>query len=186
MPLDKITLALTRLEEPSGEARKLLFLLARDARGAAISYELFATAARRLRSVARAKAPTSETLGSHLMDAAIYHASCFVCAVRRFARVLEAMAASRAFNQAAAEAIRLVWRSRRAFFADYVTAHKAIEHSDEAAKDLSTLDLYSLMGSELLVSTGQRARVDDKSLAKVIQSLDSVVDAIISHSERAR
>jgi hypothetical protein len=112
--------------------------------------------------------------------ALMYHASCFVCAVRRAGRLLKALSANPpCFRKPVAEVVRLQWRMKRAFFQSFVDARNAIEHIDGEARDVTKWAFFNLKDDEFHVVNGVFVYINDESREKCVSSRDAIAEAII-------
>ena len=151
------------------EAQKLFSLYAGDVEGAVISYRLFKDF--------KDKASQDQTIIGDM----IYHASCFICASRRAARLLEALSANRNhFRRPVAKVIRLEWRKKRFFFDKVKCVRNAIEHIDSEENNRTKLSFFNMDGSTLNVTDEHSISIDDNVIAKVRSSREAIANAIIS------
>jgi hypothetical protein len=75
----------------------------------------------------------------------VHYAKCFVCAVRRFARVLEHSGA-RTFPAAVARAIKTQRRAKASFFQGFVDPRDGIEHlAEEVASPAKTISTDEIL-----------------------------------------
>jgi hypothetical protein len=117
----------------------------------------------------------------------MYHASCFVCAARRVGRILKRLASSRDFfSPPIRDVIKLEWKKKRAFFESLVIPRNVIEHIDEEAAGPTGYTLFFFDKASIPVSHGKTADVSTAALAKVVSSLDVILDAIIKEAPAER
>ena len=110
----------------------------------------------------------------------IYHASCFVCAVRRAGRLLESLSRNSAcFGPSVAQVIRLEWRKKKAFFDSFIQPRNAIEHIDAEFRGKIQYALFNMHGDRLCVTNAKAVTIDGKSLANVREARDTVAEAIL-------
>ena len=153
---------------PRPEAVKLLTVFHSDVDGAIMSHQLFCQA--------------RDERDPRQNAATMYHASCFVCAVRRVGRILEAMVANRhVFPEPVGDAVQLEWRKKRAFFGSFVDSRNAVEHIDSEVTDETTWLFFHLHNDEFTVANGRTVAIGAESLAKVVAARDAI-DQVINES----
>ena len=168
MILEPSIAAVMRLAQvgEASDALKLFVLFNADVDGAAISHRLYSSHWR------RRQMPLQNTEMMH-------HASCFVCAVRRAGRLLEAMVSRRAsFPAPVAEVIQLEWNKKRTFFEGFHEPRNAIEHIDSAAKEECAWLFFHLHNHSFTVTGGTTIDIGQPTLDKVLAVQDAIVSAI--------
>ena len=164
--LDLPTRALLSLAHHNAQdALKRFVLLNGDVEGATLSFRLFEDL-RQLRD------PAHNT-------AIMYHASCFICAVRRVGRLLKSLSDNRTcFRDPVAEVVRLEWRKKRAFFESFVDPRNAIEHIDNEASDNTRWSFFNLHEERLCVVDGVSVEINQRSLDTIVSARNVVAESI--------
>jgi len=151
----------------ASEAAKRFSLFDADVEGAATSFRLY-----------------EELLATNNPEnnkAMIYHASCFVCAVRRAGRLLESLSKNRScFKRPVSDVIKIEWSKKRAFLGSFVKPRNAIEHIDREASDKTKWAFFNLHDDRfLMVVNGVFAEVTRNSLENLFSARDAIAEAII-------
>ena len=157
----------------SRDQRSMMFLLDVDVRSVQIAYHHF----NRLRV-----SLSSELALPGERDLELFHhAQVYVCAVRRVSRLLEALYRSRgSLDEATAEVIYKVWRSRRAMLESYRDARDAIEHIDSEIRAGNKWSLMNLDHKRLMVTKTTGAEISGSNLQSVVDGRNQIVDAILA------
>ena len=178
--MDLVEKASLRLSDPKyREASRRFGLFNNDVEGAAISFGLFehvillqmAT----IQGISASRSIPAE-MPARLNATITYHASCFVVAVRRAGRLLEALPS--AFPPPLREQIKGEWQRNEAFFRNFIEPRNAIEHIDNEMRELTQWESYSLTNDEFTVSTGTKVKVDREALINLLEVRDSVAKVI--------
>lgn len=157
-------MALARHNE--GEALKRFALLNGDVEGACLSFHAF-------EELKATRMPVNSA-------ALMYHASCFICAVRRAGRLLESLSAHHTcFRHPVAEVVRLEWKKKRSFFQSFVNPRNAIEHIDTEASGDTKWSFFNLHDDEFHVVDGVSVCVNEESRDKTASSRNVIAEAII-------
>jgi hypothetical protein len=107
-----------------------------------------------------------------------HHARIFVVVMRRFARLLEAAhTRSPEYPAPIAEAIRLAWKSSRAFLEQYRLARDAIEHIDGEITGANHRYM-NLWNDQLEVVAGTSVAISAPALEVVDRAWRRIVDAV--------
>lgn len=167
MTQDKITDAMMRLYRVEPKLSILVKLLEMDIYNASISLRLFEAE----RSKPFFETPTTREI--------MFHASCFVCTVRRVGRLLENLVSQLScLDPAVAKAVKLEWRKKKSFFDSFIEPRNAIEHIDNEVRGKTAVRLFSLTNDRFEVTNGNIVTINREALAKITESLDRIVDAI--------
>ncbi len=143
----------------------LLILLERDVYSASIAFRLF--------EASKAAVWSDRASNREMM----YHASCFVCAVRRVGRLLERMSKTRSWLvPTVAEVVNLEWRKKKSFFDSFIQPRGAIEHIDSEAVNRTSPRMFSLMNDQFEVANGKSVTINREALTKTTEPLDRIVD----------
>ena len=167
MVLDIPTRALLSLAHHNAiDALKRFVLFNGDVEGAILSFRLFDELKVLLN-------PTKNV-------AMMYHASCFICAVRRASRLLESLSNNgTCFRDPVAKVVRLEWRKKRAFFEKFRKPRDAIEHIDEKVKDKTNWSFFNLDDDHFYVVDRVSVEINHKSLDTLCSARDVIAVAII-------
>jgi hypothetical protein len=146
------------------EASKWFTLFLSDIEGASLSFRLFS----HLKAI---KSP--ENIGDMT-----YHATCYVCAVRRAGRLLESLSRHRScFRDSVAEVVQLEYKKKRAFFQSFVEPRNAIEHIDKEARD--KWSFFNVAGDKFFVADDVFVEISQSSLDTLNSACDAIAEAII-------
>jgi len=145
---------------------KWFTLFHRDVEGAEASFELFE----------RLRLPPNPANNGMMM----YHASCFVCAVRRAGRLLKLPSERRTrFCEPVARAVKLEWKKRHAYFESFKRPRDAIEHIDEKARDHSKWAFFNFHGDRFDVDGVASVTINQGSLETLRSCRDSIARDIV-------
>ena len=157
-----------RLLRDAPEAATLLILLDRDVRNASIAFQLFETS------------KASFLSRRNYIPEMMHHASCFVCAVRRVARLLETLSSKRpGLKPTVAKVVKIEWRKKKSFFDSFIDPRDAIEHIDGEVGGNTAVRFFTLMNDRFEVANGKSVTINREALTKTTESLDRIVDAIL-------
>ena len=162
------------------EGRARLHLLDQDVQSAQIALHLYRRARVFSHEHSRSGGRPAVHLGAHA--AIFHHAKSFVCAMRRVARVMEGLVATRSmYPPSVAEAMRLQWRIRRAMFDSYTDPRNAIEHLDSALSGLTSYSIVNLCNDRLQVTDDVCAEVSQANLESAIKGREEILKAVKQH-----
>ena len=151
------------------DAGMLRYLLEADIVGASTSFEAFEG----LRQQFLTKPPQSNSI-------MMYHAKCYICAVRRVARILERMVSNRSlFPEEVRMEIKTQWKRKKSFLEKFRESRDAIEHIDEQ----KTYSYCNLSNNVFTVVDGKSISLDRNSLEKLLSirlAIDTAIDKTIS------
>ena len=112
----------------------------------------------------------------------LYHATCFVCAVRRVGRLLESMVAySKCFKPEVAEVIKLEWKKKKTFFDSFIVPRNAIEHIDGEVNTQTQTCYFNLWHNVFVVATDKKVTINDAAMEKLLSAKNAIAEAIIQH-----
>ncbi len=157
-----------RLLRDAPEAATHLMLLSMDVDNATIAFRLFET--------------SNAAVWSHgdSNREIMYHASCFVCAVRRVGRLLETMVSNKSsLLPAVAKDVTQEWRKKKSFFDSFIDPRDAIEHIDGEVGGNTAVRFFTLVNDRFEVTNGNSVTINAAALAKVTEPLDRIVEAIL-------
>jgi hypothetical protein len=110
--------------------------------------------------------------------AIMYHASCFVCAVRRAGSLLESLQKYKdCFRDPVAAVIKIEWNKKNTFFESFRIPRNAIEHTDKIGR--GKWSLFNLHYDLFCVVDGVSVKINRTSLNKLCSARDAIAEAII-------
>ena len=109
----------------------------------------------------------------------LHHAKVFVCAMRRAARVLESLAATKAeLPQPIADVVSLVWRKKKAMLGSYCGPRNAVEHIDGEITGKTNWTLVNLVNDALVVTPGVEAAISSSCLNSLIAGRNEILESV--------
>lgn len=160
----------------SAEQYRWLFLLEQDIESVMIAYMHYHEAKLAIRN------PVPFGMSVVGPGELIHYAKVFVCAMRRVARVLEAICANRSvFPESVGDDIRTAWRKRRKMLERYRGARDAIEHIDSEVSGRDAWQILNLEGDTLRVTEGVGAEISKKNVSSVVGAWNEIVWSIFRH-----
>jgi hypothetical protein len=159
---------------PNREAALLFYALADDLDSIEIAFRDFERTSERIRGAINAaidRTAGQPTVRESLqMQADLFHyAKTFICAVRRFARLLEAAPSRIGRHQKALrEAVRLAWRQNKAFLEGYTGARNAIEHVDGEINPNASRFSQVVAAGQFYVTPAAYAAVTPEAMTRVL------------------
>lgn len=165
------------------EAVRLFQTFCRDIDGTIISFQLFNQLYKDLLNQPEPD-NIEELLKQPIRATEItYHASSFVCAVRRVERLLTLLHKRRqCFRESVREAITSERKKKRLFFEAFTKPRDAIEHIDgEINNDLNWA--FRLEGDRFWIVDGIGADISKEALNKVCSVRDVIAEAIVKEYE---
>lgn len=148
-----------------GKAMTRLHLLQSDLQSLSFALDDFESACRDVDSVRPEYVGTDPVAMARLF----HHAKTFVCAMRRFARLLEsAVGARQEYPPNVCGKLHVLWRENRRFFAGYTEPRNAIEHIDGEVTGRN-YRFMNLTNDYLEVVSGTGVRINRAALMRAAQ-----------------
>jgi hypothetical protein len=128
-----------------------------------------------------ARVPSNKVgLKTHLAEL-FHHAKTYVCAMRRVARMLEAMYSTRAkMPESLAQAVKLAWRKHKAKLDQFTDPRNAIEHIDSECADSTTYNMINLENNTLLVTDhpDKSIEIEGADLRRVLKVRQEIIASL--------
>ncbi len=153
-----------------------LLLLDQEVQSLQLSYSAYKTTRARLESERPAD----------VIPELLHQAKVFVCAMRRFARLVETLAAGRSPFPGAQPEIKLAWKKKLSFLNTYIDPRNAIEHIDGEVKPKSRWVLTNIENDQFKVTEGSGAEVSDRALATALDLRGEIVAAALREGAATR